>query len=332
MRIRNKKIFITGGAGFIGSELVGRLIDENKITVYDTFRRDSIRHKPYYKHKNLTLIKGDVCNRELLMKHMEGSNIVVHAAAVNGIDTVIKKPTNTIQTNFIGVSNVLECCKYLDSCERVITFSTSEVFGSQAFQSTEQSVTQSGPVGEARWTYAVSKLVGEHLSYAFYQEHNIPVVIVRPFNIYGPGQVGEGAIRTFVKRAVQNLPIEIHGDGTQIRAWCYISDMIDALSLIMMKKDSIGKSFNIGNQKAVATIYGLANLIIRVCNSKSDIVFIRKDYADIELRVPSVEKAKKELGFEAKIDMEEGILQTANYYRNLLKSEKKNHELQQAIC
>jgi UDP-glucose 4-epimerase len=126
-----------------------------------------------------------------------------------------------------------------------------------------------------------------------------------------------------VLRAVQNLPIEIHGDGTQIRAWCYITDMVDALMLMMKDRRAVGESFNIGNQRAVITIYGLANLIVRLTKSRSAISFVRKDYADIEIRVPSVSKSRDLLGFEAKVDMDEGLLLTAQYYRRLLRKDKK---------
>jgi UDP-glucose 4-epimerase len=138
--------------------------------------------------------------------------------------------------------------------------------------------------------------------------------VVRPFNVYGPGQVGEGALRTFVLRALRNETIEIHGDGTQIRAWCYVDDMVDAVLLALEHPRAVGQSFNVGNSRAVTTIYGLANTVIRVLNSKSQISFIRKDYADVELRIPSVDKARELIGFEAKVDLEEGIRRTADYY------------------
>jgi UDP-glucose 4-epimerase len=127
--------------------------------------------------------------------------------------------------------------------------------------------------------------------------------------------VGEGALRTFIKRAINNERIEIHGDGTQIRAWCFVDDMIEGVMLAMEHPRAVGESFNIGNQRAITTIYGLANTVVRVLNSKSEIVFVRKDYADVELRIPAVVKAQDLLGFEAKVDLEEGICLTAEYYR-----------------
>lgn len=253
---------------------------------------------------------------DAVARSMEGADIVVHCAAIAGIDTVIKKPVSTMRVNMIGSANVLEAASRLSHCDRVVCFSTSEVFGQHAFRSSETDSTVMGKVGEARWTYAVSKLAEEHLAISYNKEKNLPVVVVRPFNIYGPGQVGEGALRTFIKRALANEQIEIHGDGTQIRAWCYVDDMIDGVMLAMTHPKAVGESFNIGNQRAVTTIYGLANTVVRVLNSKSQIIFVRKDYADVELRIPSVQKALDLLGFESKVDLDEGILRAAEYYRD----------------
>lgn len=314
--ITGKTIFITGGAGFIGSTLIGRLIDDNKATVYDDFRRDALSGKPYSNHPNLTVIKGDVLDFELLRKAMQGAQIVIHCAAIAGIDAVIRKPTETMCVNMIGTANVLEAAKELEDLLRFVDFSTSEVFGQSAFRAEENHTTHIGAVGEARWTYAVSKLAAEHLTKAYNQEFGMPTVTLRPFNIYGPGQVGEGALRTFIQRALKNEDIQIHGDGNQIRAWCYIDDFIDGLMRAMVHPKAIGESFNIGNAKAVLTIYGLAQTVVRVLGSSSEIRFTRKDYADVELRVPSVAKAQKLISFEAKVDLEEGIRRSADFFKS----------------
>ncbi len=314
--IEGKTIFITGGAGFIGSTLAGRLVDHNHVVIYDNFSRNSLKDKPFKNHPNLQIIEGDVLDFEHVCQAMQGADIVVHCAAIAGIDTVIKSPVTTMRVNMVGSANVLEAASWLPRCDRVVCFSTSEVFGQQAFRSEETDNAVMGKVGEARWTYAVSKLAEEHLAIAYFQEKWLPTTVVRPFNVYGPGQVGGGALKTFVLRALRNEPIEIHGDGTQIRAWCYVDDMVDGVLLAMVHPKAAGESFNIGNQKAVVTIFGLANTVVRVLDSKSPIVFTRKDYADVELRVPSVRKARELLGFEAKVDLEEGIRRTAEYYRN----------------
>jgi UDP-glucose 4-epimerase len=314
--IEGKKIFITGGAGFIGSMLTGRLVENNQIVAFDNLARNSLKNKPFFDHPNLTLVQGDVLDFDQVRQVMKGADIVVHCAAIAGIDTVIKKPVSTMRVNMIGSANVLEAAARLPKCERVVCFSTSEVFGQQAFRSNEKDKTVLGSVGEARWTYAVSKLAEEHLSIAYFQEQGLPVTVLRPFNVYGPGQVGEGALRTFIDRALKNEPIEIHGDGTQIRAWCYVDDMIEGVMLSIEHPKAVGESFNIGNQRAVVTIYGLANTVVRVLNSTSPIAFTRKDYADVELRIPAVGKARDVLGFEAKVDLDEGIKRTAEYYRD----------------
>jgi UDP-glucose 4-epimerase len=315
--IKRKNVFITGGAGFIGSTLVERLIDDNSITIYDDFRRDSLSSKPYCSHPNLRVVKGDILDFPALKEAMAGAHYVIHCAAIAGIDTVIKRPTETMRVNMIGTANALEAARDLPDLQRFVDFSTSEVFGQSAFRAEENHTTHIGAVGEARWTYAVSKLAGEHLAKAYHDEYWMPTVTLRPFNIYGPGQVGEGAIKIFVERALAGEDIQIHGDGNQIRAWCYIDDFVDGLMLAMTHPKAIGESFNIGNARAVLTIFGLAQTIVRVLNSSSEIHFMAKEYADVELRVPSVAKARERLGFSAKIDLEEGIVRTAEYLQGV---------------
>ena len=313
--VEGKSIFITGGAGFIGSTLAGRLIESNRVTIFDDLSRNSLKDKPFRDHPNLRVVTGDVLDASALGQAMTGADIIVHCAAIAGIDTVIQSPVRTMRVNMIGSANVLADAAALPRCDRVLCFSTSEVFGTMAFNSEESDSATVGKVGEARWTYAVSKLAIEHLAHAYFQERGLPVTTLRPFNVYGPGQVGDGALKTFVRRAIRNEAIEIHGDGTQIRAWCYIDDMVDGVLLAMSHPKAVGESFNIGNQRAVVTVFGLANTVIRVLDSKSPIVFVWKDYADVELRIPSVRKARDILGFKAKIDLDEGIRRTADFYR-----------------
>lgn len=316
--ITQKTIFITGGAGFIANTLIKNLIDENKVIVYDNFHRDTLTNSAYSSHSNLSIIKGDVLDRDLLISSMKGVDIVVHAAGIAGIDTVIKDPVRTMTVNMIGTANALEAAKINGIKDRFIDFSTSEIFGSMAYKSAEEDNTVSGSAGEARWTYAVSKLAGEHLSHAYFSQFKLPTVTVRPFNVYGPGQTGEGAIQIFIKKALKNEDIFINGDGSQIRAWCYVDDFVDCLMSCLENPNAVGESFNLGNARAVITTLGLAQTVCRVLNSSSKILFRDQLSADIELRIPSVKKTEEVLGFKAKVDLEEGILKTAEYFRTIL--------------
>ena len=321
--ITGKTIFITGGAGFIGSTLAGRLADDNDVILYDSLARNALRGSSTEGHKNLKLIQGDVVDRQAIEAAIKTHDPthVVHCAAVAGIDTVVKSPVTTLEVNILGTLNTLRAATESKRIERVVTFSTSEVFGPQAFNSSERSNAVIGAVGEARWVYAVSKLSCEHFALAYHTEHGLPCVVLRPFNVYGPGQVGEGALSIFVQRAIRNQDLEIHGTGTQIRAWCYIDDMVDALLVTLENPAAIGQTFNIGNSRAVTTVYGLANTIVRTLDATSSIVFTNREYADIELRIPDVRKASEILAFTASVDLEDGILRTAEFYlqRDLVK-------------
>ena len=317
--IQNKNILLTGGAGFIGTKLCSLLCNNNKILIYDNLKRNSIKDTGLLNKSNIKLVQGDILDFTHLKSTVDEfkPNIVIHLAAVAGIDTVIKNPVNTMKVNMIGTYNVLEAVKEAE-IERFIDFSTSEVFGTYAYKVDEQHTTNLAPVGEARWTYSVSKLAGEHLAHSYYKEYGLPVVTVRPFNIYGAGQVGEGAIHQFVKKAINNEEIQIHGDGDQIRSWCYIDDFVDGIILCLEKKEAIGQSFNIGNPRGTVTISMLAKLIKRIANSKSEIVYVTKTYVDVELRIPSIEKAKEILTFNPKFDLDEGLENTINWYRGVL--------------
>jgi UDP-glucose 4-epimerase len=199
-----------------------------------------------------------------------------------------------------------------------VCFSTSEIYGRQAIRPKENDDSVIGSLGNPHWTYASAKLAEEHLAIAYHQEKGLPTTVLRPFNVYGPGQVGDGALRTFILHALKNEPLEIHRDGTQIRSWCYVDDMIDALSMAIENPNAIGESFNIGNPKTVITIYGLAKTVIRELNSSSSIIFTDNDYTDVDIRIPAVQKSYEFLDFEPRIDLEEGIRRTADFYRTLL--------------
>jgi len=321
--IKGHKIFITGGAGFIGTKLCSQLYADNEILLYDNLHRNSIKSTDLLNKNNINLIKGDV----LEFNHLKGTveefkpDIVVHLAAIAGIDSVIKNSVTTMKVNVLGVFNLLEAIKpFIKNIERFVNFSTSEVFGTYAYKVSEKQTTNLAPVGEARWIYSVAKLAGEHFAYAHYRELGLKVVSLRPFNIYGPGQMGEGAINVFVRRALRNEPLEIQGDGDQIRSWCYIDDMIQGILLVLEKEEAVGQVFNIGNPRGTVTILSLAEKIIQLANSQSTIIHVPQKYVDVELRIPDTNRAQEILGFKPKVDLNEGLARTIAWYKQSLRS------------
>lgn len=315
MEIKRKKILITGGAGFIGTTLAKRLIDENQLVIFDNFHRDALTPSGLMTHPNLTIVNGSVLDTHKVATAIEGCHMVVHMAAIAGVDTVMKMPVTTMKVSLIGTYNILEAALGQDGIERIIDFSTSEVFGSYAFKVNENDSTTLGAVGEARWTYAVSKLATEHLADCYYKQHQIPTVCIRPFNIYGPNQVGEGAIHHFIVKALRSEKLSVHNDGSQVRAWCYVDDIVEGILLALTKKSALGQSFNIGNPRSAITVYNLAREIIRLSGTNSSIEFIEWNHPDIELRVPCIDKAKKLLGYQPNMDLEDGLLRTIEWYK-----------------
>jgi UDP-glucose 4-epimerase len=314
--LTGKRVVITGGAGFIGTTLARRLVDGNEIVAVDNLHRDSLGGTALTDHPSFSFVHGDVLDAAFLTDVVRGATHLVHAAAIAGVDTVIESPVRTMRVNLIGTYNALESARATkDTIERVIEFSTSEVFGTYAFKVDERHVTTQGSVGEARWTYAVSKLAGEHMAHAYYDELGLPTVSVRPFNVYGPGQIGGGAIRAFIETALAGNELVIHGDGSQIRAWCYVDDMVDALLLALEHPNAVGESFNVGNARSAVTIYDLALRIKRLTGLDRELVFQPLHYTDVELRVPNVDKARELLGFEAKVELDEGLERTIAWYR-----------------
>ena len=263
--------------------------------------------------------QGDVLDLDGLSAALSGMTHLVHAAGIAGVDTVLASPVTTMRVNVVGTYNALEAALVnRDTIERVVEFSTSEVFGQHAFNVSEGQVTTIGSVGEARWTYAVSKLAGEHMSHAYHSELGLPTVSVRPFNVFGPGQIGGGAIRAFIEAALAGRDLTIHGDGSQIRAWTYVEDMVRGVLLALEHPNAVGESFNIGNPRSAVTIFDLAQRIKRLSGCAGEITFQPLHYVDVELRIPNADKARELLGFGATVELDDGLARTIAWYRERL--------------
>jgi len=316
--ITGRRLLLTGGAGFIGSHIAERLAPENQIVILDTLRRNALAQVGLDRHPNVTVLIGDVTDPDAVRKAMEGCDAVVHMASIAGVDTVLKNPVLTMRVSMLGTMNVLEAAVQAGTVKRLIDFSTSEVFGRYAYNVTEWDATTLGAVGEARWTYAVAKLATEHLAMNYWKQYGLATCSVRPFNIYGPRQVGEGAVHHFIVRALRGEPLQVHNDGAQIRAWCYVDDIVDGIMLALTRDEAVGHAFNIGNPRSTLTIYALAREILRLASSASRIEYVTWKQPDVELRIPNIDKARELLAYRPRVDLEEGLLRTVYWYRRQL--------------
>jgi UDP-glucose 4-epimerase len=210
---------------------------------------------------------------------------------------------------------VLDAAVQVGGVARLVDFSTSEVYGPHVYRADEGGLTTQGPVGEMRWAYAVSKLAAEHLAHCYYEEYDLPLVTIRPFNVYGPRQVGEGAVHRFIVAALCGETLTVYGDGNQIRAWCYIDDFIDGVLRALEKEEAIGQVFNIGDPKQTTSILGLAERIVRLTGNNTHIQFREATMPDVQVRVPSIHNARQLLGYEPTVGLEEGLARTIAWYR-----------------
>lgn len=314
--LRNKRVLITGGAGFIGSSLAKILADDNELVLVDhTFHTNAFQYTNLSDLPNVSTCDADIRDVEAMKQVTKGCDIVVHAAAVLGVNKVRKESRLTLETNYHGTSNVLQAAVNAGSVKQFLFLSTSEIFGPSCFRVSENGGISLDSVSEARWCYLISKLAGENLTRSYSEEYGLPITIVRPFNIYGPGRIGDYVLNHFIRNALNERPIVIHGDGTQIRSWCYISDILDALVSCLVNPTAQNNVFNIGNPQATLTIYDLALRIIAQTRSTSDLHFEAPEFVDIDVRVPTIQKARDLLNFEPQVGIDEGIGHTIRWFR-----------------
>lgn len=313
-------VFITGGAGFIGSHLTERLVKMNyKVKIYDNLTRNAIQYTDILKNPDVQFMQGDILDFEKLTKEMQGANIVIHLAAIAGVSNYYKYPARTLKTNLIGTYNVLEAM-IKNNIFRLIEMSTSEVFGTEVVDANENGYLRVGPPHDKRWSYACSKIGGEQLIYRYSEEYNWTSTIVRPFNIYGPRQIGEGAISNFCRQVIENKNIKIEGTGSSMRSWCYISDFIEALALIIEKPHNSVECFNVGNSWTSAANLLIAEMIIEYGRKyykedlKTVIEHVPMNYTDIKVRYPNTEKINKFYNWTPKINLNEGVFRTFKWF------------------
>ncbi len=313
--IRDRHILLTGGCGFIGSHLVRRLAPDNRVIAVDNLRRDALRF--FEVPDGVRIEQRDILEPGALDDLLDGVDMVIHLAAVAGVSNYIRFPADTMVNNLVGTHRVLEACRG-HSVERFVNFSTSEVYGPIALEARESEATALGPLEESRWTYAASKVAGEHLCFAFHRQYGLPVTSIRPFNIYGPGQVGEGAIHDIAMRALRDQTVQVTGDGRQVRTWCYIDDLVEATLRAATLPRAVGQVFNIGRDQPVVKIVDLAHAIIEAAGSSAAVEFVPHMEADVRLRSPNVDRMREVLRFDPSIELDEGLARTVTWYRDHL--------------
>ncbi len=324
------KIFITGGAGFIGSHLAeAYLIRGDEVAVIDdlsTGFMGNIRHlqeNPKYKNRfNVTI--DTILNPRTMAEMIGNSDLVFHLAAAVGVRYILENPLASIRTNIMGTEMVLDLCSRFN--KKVLIASSSEVYGKHLHAPlVETDNIVYGPSSKFRWSYATSKLMDEFTALAFFRTEKLKVIITRLFNTIGPRQTGAYGmvIPRFVEQALYNIPLTVYGDGMQTRTFTYIKDVIGAFMLLTEHDDAPGEVFNVGGTEEIS-ILELARKIIEKSRSSSTIELIpydkafEKDFEDMQRRVPSIQKIRRIIGFEPTTDLDTALDHVIRHMRNMM--------------
>ena len=307
------KVLITGGAGFIGSHLAERLLDDgHTVHVIDNLSTGSIENiKHLKKEDKFSYTIDDIMNEAITAELIDEADTVFHLAAAVGVKLIVESPVRTIETNIHGTQVILDIAN--KKKKKVIIASTSEVYGKRdEVPFNEDDDILLGPTFKFRWSYACSKAIDEFLALAYWKEKKLPVVVVRLFNTVGPRQTGQYGmvVPTFVRQALKNEPITVYGDGKQMRCFCDVSDVVDGLMKLANEPKAVGDLFNLGNTEEIS-IADLAEKIKTKTKSLSEVVFIPYDKAyeegfeDMPRRKPSIEKAKALINFRPSSSLDE---------------------------
>ena len=313
--ITGKRVLLTGGAGFIGSHLARALQAENEVYVVDNLYRRGGRPEWLDSCRNVRFLESDVRDLAAIRSFLPSDiTHVVDLAAVAGVLTVVRDPVEAMRSNLEGSLSVIALAEALPQLEHFVYFSSSEVYGPVAGGVAEDDVRLQLRLEEPRWTYAVSKLAAEVLLFQLWRQRRFPVTIVRPFNVYGPGQLGESAVHAFAREALAGRPLQVRGSGAQRRAWCYVDDFLAGLLLILARRP-LGRVFNLGNPSAVCDVRELAEAVRTAAGSRSPIETAPLPCEDVEERVPDIARAAA-LGFLPQVGLAEGLARTVAWYRS----------------
>lgn len=316
------KILVTGGAGFIGSHLVERLIGSGaSVTVVDDLSTGNEANlSKVASHPGLRFVKTSISNCQHLTEFVGESESVYHLAATVGVELVVKSALHVLQSSFNETEVLFQAAAAHKT--RVLLTSTSEVYGkSNKAEFSEEDDLIIGPPDCARWSYACSKLMDEFLALAYAREIGLPVVIARLFNTVGPRQTGRFGmvLPRFINAARRGEPLRVFGDGSQTRCFCHVADVVDSLLKLQTTTDAAGEVFNIGSTEELS-ILELAQLVIRVLNSSSTIELIPYEtayapgFADMLRRKPKTDKLLRVAGIRPSTPLVEIIRLTDEWF------------------
>jgi len=313
MGTRSERILITGGAGFIGLTLAARLKERCQVAVLDALLHDAALQRARVQALGAELVEGDVADPETLSRALRGADRVVHLASLAGVDKVCASPVDTLRGLLLGGVGLLDACARSSGLERVVLVSSSEVYGPEA-DGVDEDAAATLPAGDPRWSYAAGKLAMEQMGLAHHRQHGLPVCVIRPFNVYGPGQLGAGAVRTFSRRALRAAPLELHNGGRQVRAWCYIDDFVAGLEAALFDPAAVGRVYNLGDPRGALSVRDLAERIRTLAGGHSPIVERARAGAEVARRIPDIARARRELGFAPRVDLASGLERTLDWF------------------
>jgi nucleoside-diphosphate-sugar epimerase len=315
--LAGKRVLLAGGAGFLGSHLARALADDNDVFVVDNLYRHTARPAWLTGHPGVRFLESDVGDVARVRAFLPADlTHVVDLAAVAGVLTVIGDAVAATRSNLQASLGVMALAEELTGLEHFVYLSSSEVYGPLAGGAREDEVRFQLRIEEPRWTYAVSKLAAEALLFQLFRERGLPVAIVRPFNVYGPGQLGESAVHAFARDALAGRPLKVRGSGSQRRAWCYVDDFTAGLRLILEQRP-LGQALNLGNPAATCTVRELAHSIRAAVGSSAPVESTPALCEDVEERFPDIARAAA-LGFAPRVGLADGLARTVAWYRSLV--------------
>ena len=317
------RALITGGAGFIGSHLADSLLRAgHQVVVLDNLSTGHLDNLAgVIDHPRFEWVRGCVEDSSVVGPLVETADVVFHLAAAVGVRLVMQEPIRTIETNVNGTEVVLRHA--VKNRTRTIVASTSEVYGKSAILPfREDADLVLGQPTKLRWGYAASKLIDEFLALAYYEQRRVPVTVVRFFNSVGPRQSSRYGmvLPNFVRDALGDRPLTIHGSGTQTRSFTWVGDVVTALLALVDERRAIGEVFNIGNGHEVS-ILELAQKVIATVGSDSSVNFVPhaavfgRGFEDMPRRVPDVSKIRRLVGWRPTVQLEEIINRTIEYWK-----------------